>query len=321
MKLSLIVTHYNEPRKDIENLFKSIAFQRMVPWSDIDIHIVEDGTVDVPEDLYRDLQCEVYHHHPGHQGVSGARNYGFDNSKGDYVMFCDCDDMFLNALGIHLVLCAIEESPELISSCFIEETKTIDTGEMRIVRHDNDLTFIHGKAYRRAFLKREGVRFDKDMAVHEDGYFNRLAFYLQKSKKYIETPFYLWCWRDNSVCRDDEFVLKTYPQLIRNRIALSEKLLSKGMDEAYKNSVLATFCLAYYDFMKPSWNKEQYGGYIVEARKAVRKFWRKYGDFIKTHCTKPDMAAAMRGCREQAYKEGMLYETMTIIQFVRVLEE
>lgn len=319
-KLSIIITHYNEPVDVIAKLFTSIREQRMVKASEIDVHIVEDGDTPVPYDLYKDLPFDVYHHSPGHQGVSAARNFGFDKSNGEYVMFCDCDDMFLNALALHLIMCAIEEKPDLISSAFIEENKS-ETGEMRIVRRDNDMTFIHGKAYRRAWMKREGVRFDPTLTIHEDGYFNRLAFILQKTKKYIETPFYLWCWRDDSICRKDEFVLKTYPELIRVRTALSKKLKEKGLEDEFKGSVGATFIFAYYDFMKPAFNNaEQYGEYIVEARKAVRKFWRKYKDVIRS-IPKRDIANNMHITRTQAFKEGMLYETMTIFQFMKILEE
>lgn len=318
-KLSIVITHFNEPRKDIEHLFVSIGLQRMVPWSEVDVHIVEDGTTDVPEDLYINLPCEVYHHHPGHGGVSAARNYGLEQSKGDYVMFCDCDDMFLNGLGIHLLLSAIEENPDMIISAFIEETRDTEGG-LRIVRHDNDMTFIHGKAFKRNFLKREGLKFDKDLTVHEDGYFVRLCYAMQKYKKYIETPFYLWVWRDNSVCRQEEFVLKTYPELLKVRTAFQEKLNSKGMEEEYRQSVLSTFAFCYYDFMKPAFNDPKYGEQIVEARKALRKFWRKYKDIVRG-MSKRDMANAMYAARNQAFKDGMLYETMTIFQFIHVLEE
>lgn len=319
-KLSIIITHYNEPRAVIEKLFWSLREQRMVSPSAVDVHIVEDGHIDVPEDLYSMLPFDVFHHHPEHGGISAARNYGFENSKGEYVMYCDCDDMFLNALGLHLVLSAINESPEMITSAFIEETKDAD-GQIHIIRHDNDMTFIHGKAYQRAFLKRERVKFEPEMTVHEDGYFNRLAFTLQKTKKYIETPFYLWCWRDGSICRKDQFVLKTYPQLMRVRQVLAEKYKDRKLMDEYKNSVLSTFIFAYYDFQKKSFNNAQeYGDYVIAARKAVRKFWRKYKDVVRS-MPKADIAAAMHGIRAQAYKDGLLYETMTLFQFIRVLEE
>lgn len=319
MKLSIVVTHYNEPADEIENLFNSIRHQRLVPWSEVELHIVEDGTTPVPDDLTADYPCDVYHHFPEHGGVSAARNYGFEHSKGDYVMFCDCDDMFLNALGIHLIFTAIEESPEIISSAFIEETRD-DKGMMRIVRHDNDMTFIHGKAYRRAFLKREYLKFDKELTIHEDGYFNNLAFTLARTKKYIETPFYLWCWRDGSICRKEEFVLKTYPELMRVRTALTEKLKDKGLDEEYKRCVISTVVFAYYDFQKPAYTDKQYADYIIAARKSIRKYYQRYKDMIRG-ATRREIADAMYAGRLQAFKNGMLYENMTLAQFIRVLEE
>lgn len=319
MKLSLVITHYNEPVEVVEPLFTSIRQQRLVPWSEVEIHIVEDGTMHIPDELVDGYQCAVYHHRPEHGGVSAARNYGLERANGEYVMFCDCDDMFLNMLGIHLVLTAMENKPDIINSSFIEETKTPE-GELRIVRHDNDRQFVHGKAFRRAFLQRESIRFDKDLTVHEDGYFMQLAFAIGKGVKNIETPFYLWCWREGSICRQDEFVLKTYTELLRVRNALSEKFKSKGMMDNYKSSVLATFVFTYYDFQKPAFNDPNNSEYIVPARKAARKFWRKYKDVVKG-ANRREIADAMHAGRILAYKGGMLYETMTLLQFIKVLEE
>ena len=319
MKLSIVITHYNEPYEVIEKLFTSIREQRMVPWSEVELHVVEDGTASVDDELLKNMPCEVYHHHPEHGGVSAARNYGMERSKGEYVMFCDCDDMFMNALGIHLILTAAQEKPEIINSAFIEETKTPE-GELRIVRHDNDRQFVHGKAFRKAFLQRESIRFDKEFTLHEDGYFMQLAFACAKGVKNIETPFYLWCWRDDSVCRQDEFVLKTYVDLVKVRNALSEKFKAKNRMDEYRKSVLATLVFAYYDFQKPSFNDPKLSEYVIPARKAVRKFWRKYQDVIKG-MTRRDIADAMHAGRILAYKSGMLYETMTLMQFIKVLEE
>lgn len=320
MKLSLVTTHYNEPRDVVEKLFVSLREQRMVNPSEVEVIIVEDGTYYIPDDVYKDLPFEVYHHHPEHGGISAARNYGLEQAKGDYVMFCDCDDMFLNALGLHLIMCAIEEEPEVISSAFIEETRDSD-GQMHIVRHDNDMTFIHGKVFKRSFLRRENLKFDKDLTVHEDGYFVRLCFALQKYKKYIETPFYLWCWRQGSVCRKEEFVLKTYPELMKARIAFTEMLKKKGMEKEYAESAVSTFVFAYYDFQKPAFNNAaKYGEYIVAARKSVRKYWRKYKEVIRA-MPKREIANCMYMARQTAFKDGLLYETMTLFQFIRVLEE
>ena len=320
-KLSIVITHYNEPYEVIEKLFTSISHQRMVPWDEVDIHVVEDGTTDVPEQLLAELPCAVFHHHPEHGGISVARNYGFDNSEGEYVMFCDCDDMFLNALGIHLILTAANEldKPDIINSAFIEETKG-DAGELRIVRHDNDRTFVHGKAFRRAYLKKNFIHFDKELTVHEDGYFMQLAFVQTKKVKYIETPFYLWCWRDDSICRKEEFVLKTYPELVKVRTALAERLKDRNLMEEYRASVISTFVFGYYDFQKTAFNDTKYAEYIIPARKAVRKFWRKYKDVVKG-ATKREIADAMYVARASAYKGGLLYEGMTLTQFIRILEE
>lgn len=108
-------------------------------------------------------------------------------------MFCDADDMFSNILGIRMILDTIKNNPfEVLMSAFIEELKTPDDNYIYNQR-DNDQIFIHGKVFNRKFLIDNNIRWGDDLLIHEDSYFNSLAISIAQNKRYIPTPYYMWC--------------------------------------------------------------------------------------------------------------------------------
>lgn len=145
-----------------------------------------------------------------------------------YVIFCDADDMFSNILGIRMILDTIKNNPfEVLMSVFTEELKTPDDNYI-YNQIDNNQIFIHGKVFNRKFLIDNNIRWGDDLLTHEDSYFNSLAISIAQNKRYIPTPYYMWCWNDNSVSRSDKFyVIKTYHHLIKSASKLSEELLKR----------------------------------------------------------------------------------------------
>ena len=227
MTLDIIVPHYKEPWEVCHYLFDSIALQRGICFDNIKVIVVNDGDCLLNESCFRDYPYRIEYLPKEHGGVSAARNYGLDHSEADYVMFCDIDDGFLNNYGLHLVFSAMQEKHDYIYSNFVEETFTADN-TMTIIRHDNDFTFMHGKVYKREFLVERNIRFDPEMTLHEDGYFNSVALAEvrhQASMKRIDTPFYLWRWNDNSTVRSnkEDFVLRTYENFMQTRIGARSK--------------------------------------------------------------------------------------------------
>ena len=322
--LDIIGPHYKEPWETCKYLFDSIMMQRGVKFEDIKVLVVNDGNCVLNTDNFKEYPFTVEYLVKDHEGVSAARNYGLDHSDADYVMFCDIDDGFLSNYGLHLVFGAMQEGFDFLVSNFVEETMS-DKGVMGITRHDTDITFMHGKAYRREFLIENDLRFDPSLTIHEDGYFNMLVYAVchEKGKqKNIESPFYLWRWNDNSTVRSDreDFVLRTYEQLMDGRVALCRELKKRGIEEAYNTSVGMTVLNSYYDFQKTSYHVAKNEKHLRKATKAFKRFWDEFKDvFNDTENRKiADMA---RACRENAYQNGMLFEREDIRTFLKNIEE
>lgn len=331
MKLDIIVPHYKEPWHVCKYLLDTIACQRGILFDNLRVILVNDGEDGV---LFGGADKAMLHlaEYPytvdyivkEHGGVSAARNAGLDASDADYVMFCDCDDGFLNNYGLHLIFSAMQEGFDLCIANFIEETWDKD-GNPQIVNHNEDLTFMHGKVYRREFLTENNVRFDPAMTLHEDGYFNMLAYSVMQhiggKLKKIATPIYIWRWNENSTVRAnrEDFVLKTYPDVMLTRTGICREQKKRGMETFYNASVCMTVLNSYYDFQKTRYHIAKNQKYLRNAEKAFRAFWMEFRKTFNDQ-TNAYIAEIAVTARANGVKNGMLMEQQSLKEFLKHIE-
>ena len=212
MKLQILVPQYEETDNIIKPLLDSIAIQQSIDMNEIGVIICNDGSnTFLTDEFLNSYPYKIEYYKEPHNGVSATRNACLDHATADYVMFCDADDMFYNACGLWIIFREINVGFDSIVSVFVEETRNPQTKQIEYINHEMDSTFVHGKVHRRQYLIDNDIRFNDALTIHEDSYFNILAQNLSKNVKYCQTPFYLWKWRDNSVCRHDpKYILKTY---------------------------------------------------------------------------------------------------------------
>lgn len=326
MKLEIIIPHYKEPWDTCWYLFNSLAMQRNVPWDEIGVIVVNDGDDPTLDDVdWSAYPFRVRYMKKPHGGVSAARNYGLDHSEAEYIMFCDIDDGFLNNYGLHMLMSAVAEGFDYLIGAFAEEAQSTDNKTIALVGHQGDMTFVHGKMYRKEFLTKHNLRFDEEMTIHEDGYFNALVYAtakVEKAKiKKIDTPFYLWCWNNNSVVRSnkEDFVLKTYPRLIQTRTGLSRQLKERGYQEEYETAVCLTVLNSYYDHQKSSYLQAKNYRYRQISEKAFKEYW---DEFKKTFYdqTNAKISELAKAARETACQNGLLMENETLKEFLKRID-
>jgi len=103
-RLSIITTYYNAQDYIIEAINSVMTQEFDTDFVEVEYVLVNDHTPDHSEDLIRDY---LYHHSnpnielnmittPENLGCGGARKFGIDNSTGDYLMFLDADDFYIN---------------------------------------------------------------------------------------------------------------------------------------------------------------------------------------------------------------------------------
>lgn len=308
-KLTIVVTHYKEPWETCKFLFDSIAIQHGIDFNDFDVLVVndgEDGALD--SKLFEEYPYEVNLMCIEHGGVSAARNAGIDNADGDYIMFCDCDDGFLNNYGLHLVLGAIQEGFDFLQSSFVEEQPK-EGGGWRIFRRDRDTVFVHGKCYRKQFLIDKNIRFNTSIRLNEDSVFNKICSYESGNTKNIETPFYLWAWNGSSTVRKEreDLIIRTYDQVMKMRTAICEELRERGFIDEFFDHVCRTVADSYYDFNEPGFVKFKGEAVWRDALKEFARFWRKYKkDYLE--CDSGRIGKAMMDARILAYNNGLTVE-------------
>ena len=324
MNLDIIVPRYKEPWETCRYLFDTLATQEFIPFENVRVIMVNDGDEDVLDaSCFQGYPFPIAYVTKPHGGVSHTRNVGLLKSTADYVMFCDCDDGFLSNLGLYLIFSAMAEDADFIISTFVEETKD-EEGNVAIVRHDNDYTFMHGKVYKRQFLLDHELFFDEAMTIHEDGYFNTIVYSVtarEGKMKKIESPFYLWRWNPNSVVRRDsaDFVLKTYGHLMQTRIGTADELARRGYDKELKISVCMTVLNSYYDFQKTSYTEAKNRVLKENAERAFKGFWKKYKK-IFYDCTNMEIAEIAVTARATALKNGMLFEQQDLRTFLKHID-
>src|SRR3989338_919271 len=95
-KVSIIIPLYNQQQK----LLRCLSSIRQQTFTDFEIIIINDGSIDVTSDsLYKNVMNEFSsaggnnfkYIYQANAGAPAARNRGFREAGGQYVIFCDAD--------------------------------------------------------------------------------------------------------------------------------------------------------------------------------------------------------------------------------------
>ena len=321
MKLQILVPQYNETDEVVKNLLDSIALQQNVPFEEIGVIICNDGSdTYLSLDFLESYPFAIEYHYEPHRGISGTRNACLDYATADYVMFCDADDMFLNMCGLYVVFMEMEKGFDTLVSAFVEEARAKNTGEVIYITKEFDMTFVHGKVHRRQYLIDKNIRFKEELVCNEDSYFTVLTQKLTDNVKHIKTPFYLWKWRDNSVCREPNHRLKTYNYMIDGNDYLVMDLFDRDKINDAVYFVCHMVYSAYYMLQKPEWLDPE----NKEYRDAMEKRFAEY--FAKMHnlwdaLVPNEKAEISNKLREKAIAEGMTEETITLHDWLEHIKE
>ncbi len=315
MTLDILVPHWNEQYCEIEPLLDSIAIQQNVDFDNVGVIIAYDGEEATPlpvDEWAAKYPFAIRHVHAPKGGVSATRNAALDTSTADYVIFADADDMLCHACGLYIVFNEMQIGFDTLTSTFIEETRHPETKQPLYVNHDMDSTFVHGKVHRRGYLVDKGIRFNPKLTIHEDSYFNILAQNCTENAKYCPHPWYLWKWRDSSVCRHDPlYILKTYNNMLDSNDALVDEFSRRGMQDKARFYACFMVLDAYYTMNKKDWLDINNAEYREAVEKRFGAYFAKHGDKWR-EASEQERMAISNGVRSRSVMEGMPMETITI---------
>lgn len=214
MRFSVIIPVYNvEPY--LRECLDSVLNQTCSDWEAV---CVNDGSTDGSAAILEDYAAKDHRFRIVTQtngGLSSARNTGVEVSSGDCLLFLDSDD-WLEPNALETIAKAWDDEDMLCFSGrrFFETTKQYNAPDVLPERvypsgmdyyNDNallsrDFAFVCVvlRAYKRAFLKENGLRF-KEGIYHEDNLFTPMACYHAQKVRIINECLYDYRIRANSI--------------------------------------------------------------------------------------------------------------------------
>ena len=275
--VSIIVPIYNCEQK-VERCIQSIIRQTMQEW---ELILIDDGSSDnsgIICDRFAELDKRIHSYHKPNGGVSSARNYGISKAKGEYILFCDSDDIvepewcaslksacekystripICNYYKIKADFCSVNS----IKSCS-KLSNYIDMKDFFMLYMEELLGIPWNKMYRRSIIEREHLKFIEGLSLGED-----LIFVLQYMDfvgdgfYFIKEPLYKY-----DLGNEDSLSKKNYPNMYNIYIKIFKELLIRL--EKYKNS------LEIYE-------SDYYHSYFYAMDKVFRNTWNSKMSFIE----------------------------------------
>lgn len=214
--LSIIIPVYNV-EKYLKECVKSVLMQSI---KDFEILLIDDGSKDssgklCDEIASTDSRIRVYHKPNG--GLSSARNYGIDRALGEYIIFLDSDDFWIDKDILFLLVKKAEsQNLDVVRGEFVnvdakgKQLYTPDLPEENLNLKNQILSsyemmkfVINGRFFSWLFMFRKSaigcLRFDENRKFQEDIDFAINFFSKNYRCGYLPIQFYAYRQRENSI--------------------------------------------------------------------------------------------------------------------------
>lgn len=182
--VSVIVPIYNSA-STLRRCLESLVAQS---FRDFELILVDDGSTDLSLSIcreYADADPRIKVFSQANSGVSAARNLGLSNATGDYVAFCDSDDMvrefwlssMMSVSGkAGLAVCGYDMyRPETDSwtkrSLGHTEIFTDDDVLVETLLREQLLQYVWNKLFSMNVIRENSLRFEESFSIFEDEYF------------------------------------------------------------------------------------------------------------------------------------------------------
>lgn len=289
MILSVIIPQYKETDSVVKRLLSSINYQLNVDWNEVEVIIVNDGSdVKLSDGMLKsfdNIRWMYYIQLPKNVGPGLCRQVGIDRAKGEYVTFCDADDIYQNFGVFSLYFEKIRSShPDIIQTQWLEEVKLKSSTEpekyvLKYTQHDFEATWMHGKCISKKFLTDNNIRFSDKLLYHEDSYFLSNAFEIATKVEKCPSVTYVWTFDDNSITRKNsgEYSYKSIPEFIR-AITYSIEWLTDKTPKKIPNKVVQLSLYIYYMLQShKDWDKTYKDAIENEMANTIVKFKKEMG--------------------------------------------
>jgi len=200
-KITVVIPAYNA-HETIEKTLYSIVNQSLA--NEVQVIIVNDNSKKSYENIanrFKKLVSIKIININENKGPGVARQKGLEYCKSPYVTFIDADDIYIDGLFMEGVVRYLDENTNCtnVNVMFLEESE-----KGRLIKHEDDVTWVFGKVYRVDFLRRNKIGFS-ELRANEDLEFNLKVHLMQQEEEYThfinDKQVYLWKNNKNSITR------------------------------------------------------------------------------------------------------------------------
>lgn len=206
----------------IANSIQSVLTQS---YNNFELLVIDDGSPDKSMEevqQFEDARIKIFHKVNG--GLSDARNYGLERASGEYVYFMDSDDWIEAGLLKENIEVLETENLDFLIFGYIQDDENkegVVLKSTRVVPHNKALVknteqihldshtlgilgYAWNKIYRKEFLNKHKLKFEKGTSLVEDILFNTEVYCNTNTLRFVDKPYYHY------INRADATLMKTF---------------------------------------------------------------------------------------------------------------
>lgn len=284
IKLSVIIPVYNVEEyltQCIESVLNQIYLCKL------EIILVDDGSTDKSTDICdyyaaKDYRIKVIH--KINEGTSVARNVGIDAATGDYIVFLDADDFWIENTIQDFIKVAEETQADIIignavkylnaEGKFSLYPNNLKYNPLYKSTYDKLLYILHPKnrfqwhiwkCFFKAKLIKNNRLYFKEGLLFQDAEWLPRVFSKAKSIEFVDTIFVCYRVRPNSNMTDTAKSLKRHKDMLKVVSHLTEYFKTIDMDRKLKHYFYTNFSETYvYVFLRQVQVKDDYSRQLLK---------------------------------------------------------
>lgn len=297
VKVSIIVPVYNIPQLTLRQCIESTINQTI---KEIEIILVDDGSTDgsgliCDEYAKKDSRIKVFH--KKNEGLSAARNTGYENATGEWITFLDSDDWIDSRTCEDTYNFGVEHNVDVVIFGTVQEFEhqkkifkyhykngKIFEGEQckelqcEILNFNGNIATAWAKLFSKKFLDANKLKHNSELRQGSEGIeFNIRVFEKAQKVYFTDTIYYHYIYNPNSISAKHSevnhlFVIKCFEEINRQiGLSVNRDNLKKLFYNRFAYVLVATAISGYFS---PA-NKQNF----ATKKKSFEKYCKK--DLVK----------------------------------------
>jgi len=223
-KISIIVPVYNVEKY----ISKTIISLQKQSFHDFEVLVIDDGSLDesikIAKTLTKDDKRFLFFTKKN-GGLSDARNFGLDVSKGKYIAFLDSDDYFEPDFLKKMHLQIVKDEADI---CICDFRLVTESGQTLSVQSTNISEIITGEDALRKNLKADGINSGMSNKLYKSNLFKDIRFPLGMYYEDYATTFKLFL-----SSKKITFVNKVLFNYVQREGSITNSLNKKNIDDRF----------------------------------------------------------------------------------------